>query len=928
MINTIRLFVLATLFAVLALPLSAATYIVPSDAEMIQKSDDIVIATGVSARAERTAEGGIVTRYTLRVEESLKGDHAAGTHLVITELGGEVGDEAYMVPGTPEYQPGERYLVFTTANRDFEPVTFGMALGQFRFLEQNARELAVRTEIHGYDQNFEEHHERARDAELFVDYIRSTLAQKGGKENYFLPDARERQIRAEWEISVNAFNRTSYLMRTGAGVGFRWQNPVANWVRSGTQTGGDASVGVAFAQWNGTDSSISYSDSGVDHTALGGNNNSDNKNAILLNDPINEIPDGSGIAGRGGVKGSSQYTLNGETFWGVREADVVIQNMSFSQACLNGVMTHEVGHTLGFRHSNQVPTGFACGSTAECTSSAIMNSSVSCGLNGALQSYDNNAASTVYGNGGTTPVCTAPSITTQPQSRNVGIGVQTSLSVVPGGTGPFTYQWFNGASGNTSSPIPGATSSTVAITLNAAGSAQYWVRVGHQCDAATVNSATATVTASCASPTITTNPGSVSIGAGQSTQLQVIAAGAGLSYQWFQGASGNTSQPVGGNSNRLTVSPGTTTQYWVRVSGSCGTPVNSAAATVTVRPVECIRPSISTQPADQTVNAGQAATLTIAFSSGASVKWYRGNIGDRSQQIGTAASVSTGAVAATTRFWAEVSNACGPVASRQVTVTVRTASELVSMLNNRFVVQVRYRNQFDNNKTGKLVGRSLFSTSISETAVFTFGDQNVVELMVRLSDARPFDNNIHVFLGGLSDVEFFVVVTDSATGIVHEYRKPANQLVGVIDRNTFPGGSSLQEGVDSLMTSAAMRNITTDAETSTIRVLNNRFQVRMRYRNQFTNPATTGYLNARSIASTSTTETAVFFFGENVGSGEWLVRFSDARPFANRIDMFHGGLSDVELTVEVLDTKTGARKDYPKAAFSLMGQVDRTSYKP
>jgi hypothetical protein len=59
-----------------------------------------------------------------------------------------------------------------------------------------------------------------------------------------------------------------------------------------------------------------------------------------------------------------------------------------------------------------------------------------------------------------------------------------------------------------------------------------------------------------------------------------------------------------------------------------------------------------------------------------------------------------------------------------------------------------------------------------------------------------------------------------------------------------------------------------------------------------------------------------------------MVRFSDARPFAARIDLFHGGLTDVELTIEVLDTKTGVRKEYGKTAFSLSGQVDRTSYKP
>ena len=72
----------------------------------------------------------------------------------------------------------------------------------------------------------------------------------------------------------------------------------------------------------------------------------------------------------------------------------------------------------------------------------------------------------------------------------------------------------------------------------------------------------------------------------------------------------------------------------------------------------------------------------------------------------------------------------------------------------------------------------------------------------------------------------------------------------------------------------------------------------------------------------------MFFFDENVGSAEWMVRFSDARPFAERIDLFHGGLSDVEFTIEVLDTKTGAYREYHKGPFSLLGQVDRDSYQP
>ncbi|MGZ8709269.1 MAG: M57 family metalloprotease, partial [Thermoanaerobaculia bacterium] len=468
MVHPVRTLLLATLIAATAWPLAAATYLVPSDAELIQTSDDIVVVTGVSAHSEIGAGGAIVTRYTLRVVETLKGHRAPGSHLVLTEDGGVVGDAARIIAGSPEYEPGARYLVFTSTNRDLEPMTFGMSLGQFHLVEEHDRTLAIREAIHGYDQNLEEHQERARDAQRFAVYIRDTVAQRGGTADYFVPRARERQIAAEWRIATNAFDRNSYLMQSG-GRGFRWQTPSANWVRAGVHPGGDgpAAVGLAFSQWNSTATNIDYADAGVDNTAVGGFVRNDGKNAILFGDPNKEVP--SGVAGRGGVSSSGQHTFGGENFWTVGEGDVVMANLSFSQSCLNGVITHEVGHTLGFRHSNQAPSGLTCGSTAQCTSSAIMNSSVSCGLNGALQTYDTTAAETVYGNGSSTPVCNAPTIASHPQNRSVAVGAQTSLSVVAAGTGPFSYQWFYGDSGITANPVGGATSASINIRPTSAG---------------------------------------------------------------------------------------------------------------------------------------------------------------------------------------------------------------------------------------------------------------------------------------------------------------------------------------------------------------------------------------------------------------------------------------------------------------------------
>jgi uncharacterized protein len=84
-------------------------------------------------------------------------------------------------------------------------------------------------------------------------------------------------------------------------------------------------------------------------------------------------------------------------------------------------------------------------------------------------------------------------------------------------------------------------------------------------------------------PTITTEPQSQTINAGATATLSVVATGTEpLNYQWYQGATGVTTTPVGTNSpNFTTPALNTTTSYWVRVSNSVGSD-DSLTATVTV----------------------------------------------------------------------------------------------------------------------------------------------------------------------------------------------------------------------------------------------------------------------------------------------------------------------------------------------------------
>ncbi len=84
--------------------------------------------------------------------------------------------------------------------------------------------------------------------------------------------------------------------------------------------------------------------------------------------------------------------------------------------------------------------------------------------------------------------------------------------------------------------------------------------------------------------TITTQPQNKVIASGQNTALSVSAATSSgtLSYQWYRGYSGDISAPVAGATSGTYTTPALTNpaNYWVRVTGGAGTPVDSSTVKV------------------------------------------------------------------------------------------------------------------------------------------------------------------------------------------------------------------------------------------------------------------------------------------------------------------------------------------------------------
>ena len=84
-------------------------------------------------------------------------------------------------------------------------------------------------------------------------------------------------------------------------------------------------------------------------------------------------------------------------------------------------------------------------------------------------------------------------------------------------------------------------------------------------------------------PKITSQPPATQIvNAGSAATISLSATGTDLTYQWYQGASGDTSKPVGSNSPSLTIPSLTSnTSYWVRVVNANGS-VDSTGSMVVV----------------------------------------------------------------------------------------------------------------------------------------------------------------------------------------------------------------------------------------------------------------------------------------------------------------------------------------------------------
>jgi hypothetical protein len=288
-------------------------------------------------------------------------------------------------------------------------------------------------------------------------------------------------------------------------------------------------------------------------------------------------------------------------------------------------------------------------------------------------------------------VASCPSMTPPVWQTEVWTDIVTAKTLTATTAGASGYQWFLGEVGDDSQPIGGATLDTYTTPLLSAP-AKYWVRAyGSGC---AIDSPTITVHI-CEPPHVVTPINFTrNITPGQQVVFKVDVAGTDLSYQWYQGAPGDTTTPIGQPVDRLEITPSATSEYWVRVTGKCGADGTDTRVYDISTFEASVCPSVQV-PAAATTTVMMNATTTlsiIASGSGLTYQWYKGEPGDRSQPLanGAAATVTTPPITGTTSFWCEVKSGNCSASSEAVVVGLCSEPTVQWSHGDKFVTKGEY----------------------------------------------------------------------------------------------------------------------------------------------------------------------------------------------------------------------------------------------
>ena len=234
----------------------------------------------------------------------------------------------------------------------------------------------------------------------------------------------------------------------------------------------------------------------------------------------------------------------------------------------------------------------------------------------------------------------------------------------------------------------------------------------------------------------------------------------------------------------------------------------------------------------------------------------------------------------------------------------------------RFRVEVEWESQHNGER-----GTGSLSRLSDESGIATFFSPDNVELVLKVLDGSSINGHRWVFYGALSDVEYWLTVTDTLQDRVVVYRNPPGEVCGRGDTMAFAEpagatGASLAGGLAEVPgRSSETRG---DCAPGALCLLDGRFEITAVWTNA---DGETGA--ASPFPGTDATGYMSFFSPGNI---ELAVKVLDGRAHNNAFWVFAAGLTDVDYRLTIKDKVTGASRTYTNPSRAFCGLADTSAF--
>lgn len=257
------------------------------------------------------------------------------------------------------------------------------------------------------------------------------------------------------------------------------------------------------------------------------------------------------------------------------------------------------------------------------------------------------------------------------------------------------------------------------------------------------------------------------------------------------------------------------------------------------------------------------------------------------------------------------------------------ADETTLCLNDeRFRLDVTWRDFQDETGTGQAVSVG------PDTGTFWFFNEANTELIVKVLDGQNANGYFWVFYGALSNVAYTLRVVDTVTGDCKIYDNPLGTFASVGDVKAFlppepdPAAAVAHASrPEARFSPGSVSNkgvvpATCPEDGETLCLNEERFHVRVTWRDFQGNEG-----SGTPIQLSPDTGYFWFFRDTNV---ELVIKVLDGRPVNGNYWVFYGALSNVEYTVEVMNTETDKVATYVNlsGAFASVGDTMAFSGEP